>query len=57
MAIIRLSPFHEVESIRRQFDRMIDEFTGFSPSENTIWKPAVELQDNGDNLTLKAELP
>lgn len=57
MAIIRWSPFSEVETLRRQLDRMFDDFAGLTTTENTIWKPAVELQDNGDNLTLKAELP
>lgn len=57
MAIIRWSPFSEVETLRRQFDRMFDDFAGLTTTENTIWKPAVELKDNGDNLLLKAELP
>ncbi|OKH33050.1 hypothetical protein NIES2119_24450 [[Phormidium ambiguum] IAM M-71] len=57
MTIIRWSPFSEVETLRRQFDRIFDDFAGLTTTENTIWKPAVELQDNGDNLSLKAELP
>jgi len=57
MTIIRWSPFTEVETIRHQLDRMFDDFAGFTSTENTVWKPAVELQDNGDNLSLKAELP
>ncbi|MFB2938640.1 Hsp20/alpha crystallin family protein [Aerosakkonemataceae cyanobacterium BLCC-F154] len=57
MAIIRWSPFSEVETLRRQLDRMFDDFAGITTTENAIWKPAVELQDNGDNLTLKAEIP
>ncbi|MFB2891402.1 Hsp20/alpha crystallin family protein [Aerosakkonemataceae cyanobacterium BLCC-F50] len=57
MAIIRWSPFSEVETLRRQLDKMFDDLAGSTPTENTIWKPAVELQDNGDNLTLKAEIP
>lgn len=57
MAIIRWNPYSEIESIRRQFDKMFDDATGLTPSFNNIWKPAVELQDNGENLTLKAELP
>ncbi|MFB2877640.1 Hsp20/alpha crystallin family protein [Floridanema aerugineum] len=57
MAIIRFSPFTEIETICRQLDRIVEDVPGFIHSENTAWKPAVELQDNGDNLTLKAELP
>ncbi|MFB2836783.1 Hsp20/alpha crystallin family protein [Floridanema evergladense] len=57
MAIIRWSPFIEVEAIHRQLDKIIDDFAGLTPTENAIWKPGVELQDNGDNLTLKAEIP
>jgi len=57
MAIIRWSPFSEVETLRRQLDKMFDDLAGVTPTESAIWKPAVELQDNGDNLTLKAEIP
>ncbi|MBD2182075.1 Hsp20/alpha crystallin family protein [Planktothrix sp. FACHB-1355] len=57
MALIRWNPYIEISTIHSQLDKLFDEMTGFSPSQNSIWKPAVELQDNGDNLTLKAELP
>ena len=57
MALVRFSPFSEFSAISRQLDRMFDDRSEFSPSVNNVWQPAVELQDNGDNLTLKALLP
>lgn len=57
MAIMRWSPWSEMSAIRSQLDRLFDEMTEQSSSVKTIWKPAVELQDNGESLTLKAELP
>lgn len=57
MTIVRWNPIGEIEAIRRQMDRMFDDMSLFTPSVNNVWKPAVELQDEGDRLTLKAELP
>ncbi|MBE9226805.1 Hsp20/alpha crystallin family protein [Phormidium sp. LEGE 05292] len=57
MAILRWSPFIEVETLHRQLDKMFDDIAEITPTKNTLWKPAVELQDNGNNLTLKAEIP
>lgn len=57
MAIISWNPYVEVSTIASQLDRLFDDIAGVAASTNTTWKPAVELQDNGDSLTLKAELP
>ena len=57
MAIISWNPYVEVSTIAGQLDKLFDDIAGVAASTNTTWKPAVELQDNGDSLTLKAELP
>jgi len=55
--LIRYShPFQEIETMRRQFDRLFGELTS-TPAETTDWTPAVELQDIGDAFTLRAQLP
>ena len=55
------NPWREMETLRHQLDQVVDGLTttatnGF-PSETFAWTPAVELKDNGDTLTLRAQLP
>ncbi|RUR75702.1 Hsp20/alpha crystallin family protein [Chlorogloeopsis fritschii PCC 9212] len=57
MALIRWQPFQEMETIRRQMDRMFDELTGVNREYMTTWAPAIELEDTEDNLILRAEIP
>lgn len=62
MAIVRWSPFQELDVMRRQMDRLFDEMLAPSAPEAgqptaAQWVPAVELRDDGDHLTLRAELP
>jgi HSP20 family protein len=49
-------PWREIESIRRQMDSVFDELTQTTDNESS-WTPAVELKDNGETLTLRAQLP
>lgn len=48
------NPWREMETLRRQMDRVFDEIA--TPSEYS-WTPAIELHDNGDTYLLKAQLP
>ena len=58
MTIIHFSPFTEMETIRRQFDRMLDEFNNVNVlNDNKTWKPSVELINTKESLILKASLP
>jgi HSP20 family protein len=64
MALIRWEPFREIDLMRRQMDQLFSELAaanrGESDSyslERTAWVPAVELQDNGSELLLRAEIP
>lgn len=57
MAIVRWNPILEMESIRHQMDRMFEEMTGFNSSEGNSRRPAIELINNDDYLTLRAEVP
>lgn len=49
-------PWREVETLRGQLDRMFDDLT-HTASAQLPWTPAVELQDTGDNLVVRAQLP
>lgn len=57
MAIVRWNPYTDLEILRNQFDRMFQDLTdGKNPVANN-WQPPLELEDGGDKLILKVQLP
>ena len=56
MALIRLLPFSEMETLRRQMDQVFDQMLTARESQIN-WKPAVELEDTDNNLILRAQIP
>jgi HSP20 family protein len=57
MALIRWQPFQEMETLRRQMDRMFDDISGANGIQQVSWQPAIELQDTQDKVILRAEIP
>ncbi|MDJ0724927.1 MAG: Hsp20/alpha crystallin family protein [Prochloraceae cyanobacterium] len=58
MAIVTWNPFSEIETMRRQMDRLFDDMTGgFDSPRSNLWKPPIELLDSEDRLILKAIIP
>jgi len=64
MALIRWEPFREMEMLRRQMNQLFYDLaeanrgeSDISQSTRTAWVPAVEIQDNGSELLLRAEIP
>ncbi|MDR9402069.1 MAG: Hsp20/alpha crystallin family protein [Halothece sp. Uz-M2-17] len=57
MALVRWNPTTDMDLFRRQMDRLFDEMTGERPFDFQEWNPAIELNDAGENLILKAQLP
>jgi HSP20 family protein len=57
MALARWNPTADVDLFRRQMDRLFDEMTGDRGFDMQQWNPAIELNDAGENLMLKAQLP
>lgn len=59
MAIIRYSPFQEIETLQRQMNRLFDDL--FVPTSSTNDKscfvPAAELSETDEALYLKLEIP
>ncbi|MCU0570786.1 MAG: Hsp20/alpha crystallin family protein [Oculatellaceae cyanobacterium Prado106] len=53
------NPWREMETLRNQFDQIMGDLTHpiANSADVTTWTPAVELQDTGDNLVLRAQLP
>jgi HSP20 family protein len=54
-------PFREVSRLRREMDRLWDEF--FGPGRRLLrpvemeWVPAVDVAEDADKVTIKAEVP
>ncbi len=57
MMIRYWQPSREIETVRRQLDQVFEQLAGHSGEFNPNWMPAVELEDVGDQLILKAQLP
>ena len=49
-------PLREVDTLRRQMDRMLDDLME-THGDRPTWAPVVELKDAGDAFVLKAQLP
>ncbi len=61
MAMAKWSPWTEMASMQREFDRMFREFMGRTPwafwRRNGGWEPTAELVETKDSLVLTLELP
>ena len=57
MALVRWNPYAEMNSFRRQMDRLFDDIANQNALADHPWQPAIELEDSGENLVLKAQLP
>jgi HSP20 family protein len=58
MALIRFSPWTDIEALRHQMDEIFDEFTGLKTYKDAVnWQPAIELVNKDEALILKASLP
>lgn len=57
MALVSWQALTEIERMRHQFDRMFGDLAGFDSPLEARGKPAIELSNSEDNLTLRAEIP
>jgi HSP20 family protein len=61
MAVIRWQPWQEMETLRRQFDRLFDELAPVNPeaaaSTAKAWTPAIELKTTDTDVVVRVELP
>jgi HSP20 family protein len=53
----RISPWTELDTLHRQMNRLFDEITNWEQIEPNLIKPAVELLDNDEKLTLRVLIP
>lgn len=61
MDLVQWRPFREVSRLRREMDRLWDDYFGpgrraLQPLEEA-WSPAVDVSETGDKITVKAEVP
>ncbi|NCO75222.1 MAG: Hsp20/alpha crystallin family protein [Cyanobacteria bacterium] len=58
MSLVRFYPLSDLNTLHRQMNRLFDEITAWdNTNNNTVLKPAVELFDNQDSLTLRVLIP
>ncbi len=61
MDLTEWRPFREVSRLRREMDRLWDDF--FGPGRRALqpleaaWAPAVDVSETDDKITVKAEVP
>jgi HSP20 family protein len=60
MAIVRWSPFRELVSLQQDMNRLFGDLItqpAESGGEVAVWVPAVDVSEDGDNITVKVEVP
>jgi HSP20 family protein len=60
MALARWEPFEGLTSLRREMDRLFENFFENAPrglSNLSAWEPAVEVADTKDAVIVKAQVP
>jgi HSP20 family protein len=64
MSLVHWQPMRELENLRRQMDRLFDEWTlprsefSLAPTgEEIAWTPAIELKETDSDIILKAQIP
>ncbi|GGA58136.1 hypothetical protein CYANOKiyG1_79340 [Okeania sp. KiyG1] len=59
MAIVRFSPWREIDSLQKEMNRVFDNFAPYLNGEEKgiAFKPAAEMEENHEAIELKLELP
>lgn len=57
MAMMRWTPWHELESMNRQLSRLLDDAGNTEGANARLWAPAVDIRETDDALLVQAELP
>lgn len=57
MALLRRNPATEFDLFRRQMDQLFNDLTANRAWDQSVWNPAIELNDAGEKLELKAQIP
>ncbi len=60
MTLVRWEPFREIDTLRRQMDRLFEDMgilTGWERPERLTYAPAIELKETEEALILRAQVP
>ncbi|MCU0537187.1 MAG: Hsp20/alpha crystallin family protein [Hydrococcus sp. Prado102] len=63
MSLVHWQPMRDLENLRRQMDRLFDEWTlprsefSLPTSDEIAWVPAIELKETDRDIILKAQIP
>ncbi len=61
MDLVQWRPFREVSRLRREMDRLWDDYFGAGRRAlqplGEAWSPVVDVSETGDTVTVKAEIP
>jgi HSP20 family protein len=60
MALVRWEPFEGLSSLRREMDRLFENFFEKGPrhpGDVGLWEPAIEIADTKDSVVVKAQVP
>lgn len=62
MSLVRWQPMRELDTLRRQMDRLFEDFWSdrglpMLPTGEMTWMPAIELKETNTELVLKAQIP
>jgi HSP20 family protein len=63
MSLVHWQPMKEIENLRRQMDRLFDEWMiperdfPLLPHGDRTWAPAIEMKETETDVVLKAEIP
>ncbi|MEM1170191.1 MAG: Hsp20/alpha crystallin family protein [Cyanobacteria bacterium P01_H01_bin.35] len=55
MAIVRFSPWREIDSLQKEMNRLFETFSG--EEKAVTFTPAAEMQETEDMIELKLEIP
>lgn len=63
MSLIRWQPLRELDALRQQMNRLLDEWNHGEPGANLLpkigiaWEPAIEIQETDTDIILRTEIP
>ncbi len=57
MTLIRWQPISEMETLRRQMDRVFGEMRSLNTETQATWQPAIELQNTEESIIVRSLLP
>lgn len=57
MALVRWSPWRELEDMQRSLSRLLGDTGVAAPTEEGVWMPAVDIRETDDAIVVHAELP